>query len=94
MSDTSTERDRADLLTTTAFANLIGVAASTLVGWIDSSAPGLPKHILTPGGQFRFRPSLVVEYLDRVGYFVPGELRERAKRDAADETESKKEGTR
>ncbi len=88
---------KADLLTSTAVAHLMGCAPETLIGWIDdveSGKPGtrkrrnvrdLPPHIVTPSHHYRFRPAAVEKWLDEKSYPVPASLRERAaaERDAA-----------
>ena len=81
---------KADLLTSHAFALLLGVTAETLIAAADDAAAGkpprkraipLPSPVLTLGGAYRWRPALVVPYLIQCGHAVPEGLIVRAKRD-------------
>ena len=75
---------KADLLTASAVANLLGVDVSALIRWLDAGDPegAAPPHIKR-GARYVFRPALVAPWLEAKGYRVPPTLRERAAKDAA-----------
>ena len=77
-------QSKADLLTASAVADLLGVDVSGLIRWLDAGDPeGAAPPAIKRGARYVFRPSVVAAWLESRGYRVPPPLRERAARDAA-----------
>ena len=77
------EPGKADLLTASAVANILGVSVSTLIVWLDAGDEDKAPPAIKRGTRYVFRPALLVPWLEAKRYRVPGALRERAARDAA-----------